>query len=482
MQTLANFCIVVISLATVITFVLALFKGSLVQTWMLINTLQLVAHIPVVTTKLPANAHYFLINLLGVVRLHFDKFSAVIDNLDAKLKEFEILEDEDSHFTAAMKGSGYHVSFTRNTLFVLSAICVIALVWLMTALVEKLCCRKSSQSSSYEAKMNNFMVRFLFEVCFELVLCALINVSVSASSAPGGIVSWSLGLVTLIVAPAAIVAISSLYCKGTSQTINGEVQNQAIGQEDNSQIVMANNSLGVAVPMEATTPAKRMMHQRSESKMPFNADDSAACDAPGQLSSERYANYNSQRKGLTVNESVVDVIRAEPDQKEEEHEVKVDLPQEAEKKISSRYSTLISGMNVESKVAITQTLLTLLRRVYYAFAIVFMCQMPEVTLMTLTVSCVAMLVFTIAAKPWKDSEVQKLAIINEVLLSLIFGLSTASISLGKLSSSKIDTMGYIIVGLVMFTIAFNLFAMLDKAGSHVKLLVKQGKQERTVLK
>ena len=39
MRALANFWIALICLAVMITFVLALFKGSLVQTWMLINTL-----------------------------------------------------------------------------------------------------------------------------------------------------------------------------------------------------------------------------------------------------------------------------------------------------------------------------------------------------------------------------------------------------------------------------------------------------------
>ena len=144
--------------------------------------------------------------------------SAAIDNLDSKLKEYEILSDENSFFTASMNESGYHISFTRNTLFILTAIMLITLVWAMTAIVEWMCCRRavregqrSKLTITKEVFMNNFMVRFLYEVFFELVLCALINLSASASSAPGGNGTWTLSMITLIVGTLTILAFSSLY-------------------------------------------------------------------------------------------------------------------------------------------------------------------------------------------------------------------------------------------------------------------------------
>lgn len=83
MEALANLWIVIMSLAAMISLVLALFQGSLVSTWMLVNTLQLIAHLPLIATKLPANAHFFLLNLLSVVRFGFEKFNAAVDDLDS---------------------------------------------------------------------------------------------------------------------------------------------------------------------------------------------------------------------------------------------------------------------------------------------------------------------------------------------------------------------------------------------------------------
>lgn len=79
---------------------------------------------------------------------------------------------------------GYHYSFVRNMLLVISIAAVIALVWLITAISQIV--RNKSLSSeelsragprSQETFMNNFMVRFVYEVFFELMICAFISVT-----------------------------------------------------------------------------------------------------------------------------------------------------------------------------------------------------------------------------------------------------------------------------------------------------------------
>ena len=67
----ASIWVTCIWIALAITFLLALFQGSLVATWIFINTMQLIAHLPLITTKLPANANYFLLKFLSTVRLDF---------------------------------------------------------------------------------------------------------------------------------------------------------------------------------------------------------------------------------------------------------------------------------------------------------------------------------------------------------------------------------------------------------------------------
>jgi len=42
--------------------------GSLLPTWMFVNALQLIAHLPLLNSNMPANAHYFLRKYLDIVR------------------------------------------------------------------------------------------------------------------------------------------------------------------------------------------------------------------------------------------------------------------------------------------------------------------------------------------------------------------------------------------------------------------------------
>ena len=222
MQALANLWIALISLAVMISLVLSIFQGSLVSTWMLVNTLQLIAHLPLIATKLPANAHYFLLNLLSVVRLSFEQFNAAIDDLDSQIKEYELLSDKDNFFSANLRDSGYHISFTRNMMFFISLMLLTALVWMITAVIERICRRSrahqedsesTQRSASKEVFMNNFMVRFLYEAFFELCLCALINISASTSRGPGGTGTWLMSLLILVACLTAIIAVISLYFK-----------------------------------------------------------------------------------------------------------------------------------------------------------------------------------------------------------------------------------------------------------------------------
>ena len=61
--------------------------------------------------------------------------------------------------------------------------------------------------------MNNFVVRFLYEASFELLICAFINIS--SRSAPGGEFWWIVSLMVISAYVLIILALFSLYfCKG----------------------------------------------------------------------------------------------------------------------------------------------------------------------------------------------------------------------------------------------------------------------------
>ena len=59
--------------------------------------------------------------------------------------------------------------------------------------------------------MSNFTVRFLLEVSFELMICALINVTNFASASKAG---WVLSLFTLITSFAALLFICAKFRRG----------------------------------------------------------------------------------------------------------------------------------------------------------------------------------------------------------------------------------------------------------------------------
>lgn len=108
---------------------------------------------------------------------------------------------------------GYRFGFIRNSLLVISAAAVIAFVWLIVAVGEKLrnfCVKEESRHTRFEVTLNNFVVRFLLEVYFELMICAFITIS-SPSSA--GSTWWLISLACILVSLATMVGLVNLFFK-----------------------------------------------------------------------------------------------------------------------------------------------------------------------------------------------------------------------------------------------------------------------------
>ena len=56
-------------IALILTLLPIIFLGLSLPTWMFLNSLILVAYLPLLNTGMPANLHIFLVNLLNTVRL-----------------------------------------------------------------------------------------------------------------------------------------------------------------------------------------------------------------------------------------------------------------------------------------------------------------------------------------------------------------------------------------------------------------------------
>ena len=101
MQSIGTILQTLFAASLIITFVVALFfKGSLLTTWLCINTVQLLAHVPLIQAKLPANAHYFFLNLMCMVRLNFASFNDSVDDLASTIEESKLIHDEDAYFSS----------------------------------------------------------------------------------------------------------------------------------------------------------------------------------------------------------------------------------------------------------------------------------------------------------------------------------------------------------------------------------------------
>ena len=131
------------------SFFLAIFGGSLIQTWLFINTLQLIAHLPLISQNLPANAHYFLLNFLSLVRLSFESLNSSIDQIGSQMEQYELAASEDTSYSFHFHNCGYHFSFARNMLFGISLAILLVLIWIFTAVIEFV--RRHRQGSQEDA-------------------------------------------------------------------------------------------------------------------------------------------------------------------------------------------------------------------------------------------------------------------------------------------------------------------------------------------
>lgn len=87
-------------------------------------------------------------------------------------------------------------------------------------------------------------------------------------------------------------------------------------------------------------------------------------------------------------------------------EAKLRLSIEDSVQVSTRYATLFSGLklNTAHNSAVLEPLVFLIRRFLYAMVIVLLGHKPQVALMLLIALSVLVLAFTIAEKPWKESD------------------------------------------------------------------------------
>ena len=114
------------------TTILAFFSGSLLPVWMFINSLSLIAHVPLLSSELPANINYFLLEYLNLLRLNSPKLD---ENMEGYQRESELLtanliREESNAYTSLLNTCGYKHDFITNLFTFICLGAVIVLVWI----------------------------------------------------------------------------------------------------------------------------------------------------------------------------------------------------------------------------------------------------------------------------------------------------------------------------------------------------------------
>ena len=108
--------------------------GSLLPTWMFINSLQIIAHMVLLKTLMPGTAHYFLNKYLNWLRWYD---SDIIEWLASQsIIEFKKYDLDFGAYHTLLEASDYEHLFVQNMVIIIAVLLIILLLWLIIASIE----------------------------------------------------------------------------------------------------------------------------------------------------------------------------------------------------------------------------------------------------------------------------------------------------------------------------------------------------------
>lgn len=416
--------------------------------------------------------------------------------MSSQLSEQQLLNSEDQLYSAHLRATGYHFSFVRNLMMVITIAAVIALVWLITAILkfvrDKASPNERSSRRTNEAFMNNVMIRFFYEVFFELIICAFINVT---NQDGAGIVWWITSLALIIFTVFTTLAVmSQLFFNGPYvrdtyarssllssfwgvRMLHEDVLRAALATEDKTVASSKKESVQENAPVNASNSNTQTMYN---SNVPLNQQLCQAIEVDKKpemyeggeevLTTER--NLQTDRGMITAQDNAPEEDDGTASMARFRKEVQLRLKLEDLVDVSQRYETIFDGLklNTAHNSAVMQPLTFMVRRIIYAALIVFIPHMPQVATIALISMCVLMLAFSLNEKQWKDAEVQNLAIANEAFFYTLLVLVLCSSLLNSTNSVESSYLGWSMIGVVTLAIFVNLTVIAVNACNHCKLL------------
>ena len=88
----------------VIFFLILICAGPLLPTWMFLNSIQLIFHLPLIKSDMPSHAFFFMTDYLNKLRLNFDWTEKLAEEWmgNPSKQDYEIIK-EDSFYTTQIK-------------------------------------------------------------------------------------------------------------------------------------------------------------------------------------------------------------------------------------------------------------------------------------------------------------------------------------------------------------------------------------------
>ena len=133
----------VVWLGTMLLILPVITAGSLLPTWMFINSLQIIAHMVLVKTMMPGTVHYFLNKYLDWLRWYDGDFMEWLEGTF----EFKRYDLDFGAYHALLKSCDYEHLFAQNMVIIIAVLLFLVLVWLIIV-IKDLISRTTSASSS----------------------------------------------------------------------------------------------------------------------------------------------------------------------------------------------------------------------------------------------------------------------------------------------------------------------------------------------
>ena len=112
-----------VAITTIVLILPVIAAGSLLPFWMFINSLQIIAHMPLLKSLMPANVHYFLTKFLNWLRLYEPSFVDYLD--DTYHFKTHALNKDVQH--VLLEACDYKAPFIKSMIFILLLFAIILL-------------------------------------------------------------------------------------------------------------------------------------------------------------------------------------------------------------------------------------------------------------------------------------------------------------------------------------------------------------------